>query len=82
MEATTQTGLPIKETAVQMESCEDCTPSSWVEEGARSTCARCAQVESLGKQMKELQEEISRLCCIREGEQEIDNYLGLCKKKY
>jgi len=53
-------------------------PASWVKEGGRSTCARCALVESL----EELQEEISRLCCIREGEQQIKYYLRLCKKTY
>lgn len=66
-----------------MEGCKVCTPHSWVEEGASSTCARYALVKSLRQQVEELQEEVRRLCCVREGEQEIDNnYLRCCKKKY
>ena len=82
VEAATQTELPIREAAVQVEGCKVCTPHSWVEEGASSTCARCTLVESLRQRMEELQEEVRRLCCIREGEQETEYYLRRCKKKY
>ena len=75
MEAPTQTELPIREAAVQVEGCKYCTPHSWVEEGGSSTCARCALVESLRQWVEELQEEVSRPRCIKEGEQEIDGVL-------
>lgn len=43
-EAATQTRLPHGEAAVRVEGCKVCTPHSCTEEGASSTCARCAPV--------------------------------------
>ena len=74
--------LALRAAAVQVEGCKDCTPASWVEEGGRCTCSRWALVELFRQQVEELQEEVSRLCCTREGAQEIEYYLRHCKKKY
>lgn len=72
VKAATQTELPVREAAVQVEGRKDCTSRSWVEEGASSTRARCALVESLRQRVERLQEEVSRLRCSREGEQETE----------
>lgn len=47
-----------------------------------ATCTGYALVESVRQQVEELQEEVSRMHCIREGEQEIEHYSRLCKTKY
>lgn len=57
-------------------------PPSWVEEGGSSTCASCVSVGLLRLWVEELQEEIIRLCYIWGGEQEIEYYSRLCRKKY
>lgn len=58
------------ETCCPGEDCKDCTLNSGMEESGSSTCARCVLVESLRKRVEEMQEAVSRLCCVSEGEQE------------
>ena len=83
MEVAIQTELPLRAAGVQVEACKIYSPHSWVKEGGNSTCASCALVESLRQQVQELQEEVSRLCCIREGEQEMmEYYLRHCTENY
>lgn len=45
VEVATQPEHPKREATVQVEVCKTYTPASWVGEGGRSTCTRCALVE-------------------------------------
>ncbi|GAB0210389.1 hypothetical protein GRJ2_003504700 [Grus japonensis] len=71
-DASTQMELIRKETSVQAVGCSECQDPSPGEKV--STCARCAQIDDLLRQVAELQETVKRLCSIRGAEMEKDRW--------
>lgn len=59
--------------ASQVPDCRECLgPASEARRDAPLSCRRCAVLEDLCCQVKELQEEVSRLCSTREDEREVE----------
>ncbi|XP_068782230.1 uncharacterized protein [Struthio camelus] len=72
-EASTQTDPQTADAALQVSGCRQCLGplrEAWAD--SQLSCVRCAVVDQLRHQIKELQEEVSRLRSIREDEREID----------
>ena len=73
-EASTQRELQ-EDAALHVLGCRECL-GPLVEAGAAGdgllACRRCVLIEDLCHQVKELQEEVSRLCSIRDDEEERD----------